>query len=291
MLTDLAPVGPTQHRIHAWQYDGLLLETHVLGAELTNSLSKHAHEEYQISYSVTDPSNYAYRRGRHHVPTGSVGVLHPGEVHSSPDLRVRPQASVFHALYVPSARMQQVAAQIAERPVCLPFLPDPTIGDPALAEAFLRLHRTLGDPASRLEQDSRLLAALSRLVTRWTEAPPAPPAVSASSRAMFRARDYLNAHCEENVSLAALSQTAGLSEYHFCRAFGKAVGMPPHQYQTQARIHRAKRLIVGVVPLAQVAALTGFAQQSHSGWHFKRLVGVTPGQYAPAGRFSQTAGF
>ena len=279
---DLAPVGRKQCRIHVWQHEAILLETHILGAELTNASPKHAHDEYQISCSVTDPSNYAYRRDKHHIPAGSVGVLHPGEVHSSPDLTVRPNASVFCLMYIPPVWMQQVAAQIAERSTPgLPFLPDPVVGDPALAADFLRLHQILTRPGvSQLEQDTLLLSALTRLLMRRAENPPIPRFISAASRAVFRARDYLNAHCEEDVSLAALAAIADLSEYHFCRVFSKTVGLPPHQYQTQARIHRAKRLIAAGVPLAEVALLVGFAQQSHFGQNFKRLVGVTPAQYA-----------
>ena len=161
----------------------------------------------------------------------------------------------------------------------MPYLPDPIVRDLSLASKFARLHQTLSGTAPQLEQDTRLLSVLSRLITRCAQPPP-KCAVPSPSRAVFRARDYLAAHCEEDVSLTALARIAGLSEYHFCRAFGATVGMPPHQYQLQARIHCAKRLIVAGMPLAQIATQVGFAQQSHFGWHFKRLVGVTPGQYA-----------
>jgi AraC-like DNA-binding protein len=46
------------------------------------------------------------------------------------------------------------------------------------------------------------------------------------------------------------------------------------------RILRAKRLLKKERAIAKVATETGFASQSHFGYHFKRLVGVTPRQYA-----------
>ena len=58
------------------------------------------------------------------------------------------------------------------------------------------------------------------------------------------------------------------------------VGLPPHAYLDSVRIRQAERLIRAGRPLAGVAAEVGFSSQSHLTRQFKRLVGVTPGQYA-----------
>ena len=60
--------------------------------------------------------------------------------------------------------------------------------------------------------------------------------------------------------------------------------MPPHTYLTQIRINYAKRLLRAGVPLAEVAILVGFADQSHFTKHFKRIVGVPPGLYAQSSK-------
>ncbi len=83
-----------------------------------------------------------------------------------------------------------------------------------------------------------------------------------------------------NVSLQELADLAELSTFHLSRAFRKAVGVPPHMYQIQVRIARAKTLLARGVSPASVAHAVGFYDQSHFGQHFKRLVGVTPGAYA-----------
>jgi AraC-like DNA-binding protein len=41
-------------------------------------------------------------------------------------------------------------------------------------------------------------------------------------------------------------------------------------------------LLLAGFPIADVAAQTGFADQSHLTRRFKRVVGVTPGQYRPS---------
>jgi AraC-like DNA-binding protein len=60
-----------------------------------------------------------------------------------------------------------------------------------------------------------------------------------------------------------------------------ATGLPPHQYVIVRRIERARQLLqAGTnLSLAEVALRAGFSDQSQLTRHFKRIVGVTPGQF------------
>jgi AraC-like DNA-binding protein len=44
-------------------------------------------------------------------------------------------------------------------------------------------------------------------------------------------------------------------------------------------VYRARDLLRSGVPIAEAALRTGFVDQSHLNRHFKRIIGVTPGQY------------
>ena len=81
---------------------------------------------------------------------------------------------------------------------------------------------------------------------------------------------------------------ARLSRYHFARQFKAATGLPPHQYVIMRRVERAKELLQAgtALSLAEVAAHVGFSDQSHFSQHFKRLVGVTPGQFRMSARIA-----
>ena len=83
-----------------------------------------------------------------------------------------------------------------------------------------------------------------------------------------------------NISLTELAARVHLSRYHLVRAFQAEVGLPPHAYQTQLRVHRARRLLLSGHSVAEVAARTGFVDHSHLSRHFTRLVGIPPGRYA-----------
>ena len=83
------------------------------------------------------------------------------------------------------------------------------------------------------------------------------------------------------MSLEQMAAVAQLSPYHFARQFKAATGLPPHQYVIARRVERAKQLLQGdaELSLGQVANAAGFSDQSQFTQHFKRLVGVTPGQF------------
>ena len=88
-----------------------------------------------------------------------------------------------------------------------------------------------------------------------------------------------------------MAAVARLSPYHFARQFKAATGLPPHQYVIARRVERAKQLLqAGTdLSLAEVAARAGFADQSQFCHHFKRLVGVKPGQFRISARIAERA--
>jgi AraC family transcriptional regulator len=93
--------------------------------------------------------------------------------------------------------------------------------------------------------------------------------------------EYIEEHLDANPSLEQMAALGHLSAYHFARQFKKATGLPPHQYVIARRVERARQLLQARtgLSLAEVAAHTGFSDQSQFTHHFKRLVGVTPGQF------------
>jgi AraC family transcriptional regulator len=90
--------------------------------------------------------------------------------------------------------------------------------------------------------------------------------------------DYVEDHLDAELALDHLAAVAQMSPYHFARLFKNSTSLPPHQYVIARRVERAKALLRDRdrLPLAEVAAEVGFADQSHFTRHFKRLVGVTP---------------
>ena len=128
-----------------------------------------------------------------------------------------------------------------------------------------------------MEQQSRLAELMSAILQLVTHEGPRPPILTP---AVTRTRDALHERFAEEVPLEELSALAGMSKCHLVHLFHHEMGLPPHAYQIQLRVARARVLIAAGVPLAEVATMTGFADQSHLTRLFKRVVGMPPGQYA-----------
>ena len=95
-----------------------------------------------------------------------------------------------------------------------------------------------------------------------------------------RALRYVDDHLGAKVDIEGLCAAIGLSRSHFSRAFKIRLGASPMAYVAVRRIERAKALMVSSTQrLADVALVCGFSDQSHLNRHFRRVVGMSPGQW------------
>ena len=91
---------------------------------------------------------------------------------------------------------------------------------------------------------------------------------------------YIEEHLAEPISLATLAELAGLSAYHFCRAFKQSFGLPPHRYHTSRRIEHAKTLLARhALSVTDIGMSVGFAETSSFTAAFRKATGVTPSAY------------
>lgn len=183
--------------------------------------------------------------------------------------------------YLDPILLQRAVSEIVGRPKDIPFFQAGVIEDSYLAGLVRHLHLTLEKPDTPvLEQESKLLWMLAQWILRHADDRVTLRKVGKEHRAVKRVREYIEIHYSENVSIKQLTLIANLSPFHLIRIFSDEVGIPPHAYLTQVRVGRAKALLARGWPIAQVTFETGFVDQSHLTRQFKRIVGVTPGQYS-----------
>jgi AraC family transcriptional regulator len=97
--------------------------------------------------------------------------------------------------------------------------------------------------------------------------------------ALQRIRDYIEANiaASSDLSLEELSGVAGLSRFHFIRAFKQVTGTTPHQYVMHCRVIRAKQLLERTkLPIAEVGRAAGFGSASHFARYFRNITGMSP---------------
>jgi AraC family transcriptional regulator len=92
--------------------------------------------------------------------------------------------------------------------------------------------------------------------------------------------DCIEQHQGDQISLAMLAQLVCLSQHHFCRAFKRSFGIPPHQYHTQRRIEHAKTLLADQKESVTNIGLTvGYSQICSFSVAFRKMTGWTPSEY------------
>jgi AraC family transcriptional regulator len=92
--------------------------------------------------------------------------------------------------------------------------------------------------------------------------------------------DYFECNLNRNITLSEVSALVELTPRYFCAAFKEATGRPPHQFQIERRVERAKALLRDPdLSLTDVARLVGFNSRSHLSDYFHRIAGVTPARY------------
>jgi AraC family transcriptional regulator len=96
-------------------------------------------------------------------------------------------------------------------------------------------------------------------------------------------REFIEEHVAEQISLAELARLTRLSPIHFCRAFKRSVGLPPHQYQLRRRIERAKTLLADPRhSLTSIALECGFSLPGSFATAFRKATGMTPSAFRRA---------
>ncbi len=85
---------------------------------------------------------------------------------------------------------------------------------------------------------------------------------------------------DTDVSLAALASDAGLSRFHFCRAFKESTGLSPHAWLRQHRLEQAMNMLRDTDdPVVSIAAALGYSSQTAFAAAFRKLTGETPSEW------------
>jgi AraC family transcriptional regulator len=195
----------------------------------------------------------------------------PGTVHcdcfSDEDL----SRSEFAALSVSSEALAAAATEV-KLPVKAVCLPASAIGLVRQLLTEARVH----DDLSSAVTEAHCLELLQRTgIEREL-------AVSGAPGWLRRARELLRDTCFDAgpKSIAEIAGELGVHPVHLARRFRKSFGMTPGEYSRRCRLERACRLMRrSAAPLAEIAAVTGFSDQSHFSNAFRKSFGLSPGVF------------
>lgn len=99
-------------------------------------------------------------------------------------------------------------------------------------------------------------------------------------REIANAKDYIDRHYMDNLTIEELAEISSLSKYHFIRKFTQYVGKTPNRYLNERRIEESKSLLRSTnVSILDIANGIGFSSSSYFTQRFKAIEGITPIEY------------
>jgi AraC family transcriptional regulator len=144
-----------------------------------------------------------------------------------------------------------------------------------------------GYPGGRLFADSLASALAARLFALQSrkDAKTSKPGRALPAWRLRRVLEYIEAHLDEDLTLAELARVAEFSLSHFKPLFRQAMGMPVHRFVLERRVDRARlRLLEGGRSLTEIAMEAGFSHPSHMARCMRRVLGLSPSQIAGSSR-------
>jgi AraC family transcriptional regulator len=95
-----------------------------------------------------------------------------------------------------------------------------------------------------------------------------------------KVRAMMVAHLADAFSLIRLAREAGMTEFHFSRAFKRTTGVTPSQYLIDLRLEKARRLLRETNrSVIEIGLEVGYTSPSHFARIFHREVGISPSDY------------
>jgi len=215
----------------------------------------------------------------HRILPGQVSFFPAGSVFSS---RTREAGRFYMVSLTPQFMLNHALAPEATAPPR--FVPQRGILDPMIKALCDRIRDEVnaGHPKGQLYVETLAQALAAHVVRHYAHHRPSegPTTGTLTSNQLRRALEFIREHLAENLPLAGIARSAGLSPFHFARRFKQATGLAPHQYLIRERVDRARHLLThSATPLAEVAHQCGFCDQSHLTNHFRRILGMTPRRF------------
>jgi AraC family transcriptional regulator len=219
--------------------------------------------------------------------TGASGMTRPGTVTiipagSSSRWDIYQPLNVVH-LYLPNATLERVAreADIAAPIDLLERTAHPDlVTSRLLISAADALEGNAALDALFRHQLTDLLATRLLAAHAGSSTPSRPVMGGLSPKVLCRAIERLRADCDTDVSLSALAADAGLSRFHFCRAFKESTGLSPHAWLRQYRLEQALNMLQDTdESVIAVASALGYSSQTAFAAAFKKLTGETPSDW------------
>lgn len=231
------------------------------------ALAEHAHRETIITFVIEGSFREKYSTGSLVCRPGGVRFLPAGVLHSD---EIEIEMRCLHVSSPPEI-LDQLARQAAvpKRPAQISGVSTTWLANRLYAE-FSR-----EDSASSIAIEGLVLAILAEIAR--AEIKQNAPAIPSWLR---QATDIVESRFLERLSLAAIASEVGVHYVHLSRQFHRYNHCTIGELIRRRRVQYASHLLAhSHTPLAEIALICGFSDQSHLSFLFKRYMGVSPSKF------------
>jgi len=246
----------------------------VHGSRVGHAFSRHTHRTLCVGLVEEGVRILSCRGTRHRIGAGGIFLIPPDEAHTS---ECEGEHHSYRLLIVSPELLNSLLPTSENESIATPDL---VIEDERLFSQLLDTHKVLTAKEATFFKQAMLTSALGDILEYGAEKQANVNIGSSQYQNIREVQQYIEAHFMDSFSLEDVAQRACLSPFHFLRLFSRVVGVPVHIYQQQIRIRQAKQMLAEGTAPADVAAQTGFFDQSHFSNTFKKLVGITPKDFA-----------
>jgi AraC-like DNA-binding protein len=276
----MAPQLEAATSLKIWSAPELQGATLLRGDLSSHTFPRHTHDEFVVGINVRGAHTFRCRAATHEVPPGTIALVNAGEVHTGAALG--DAGWEYRAFYLHQDLLDTVAADAERsRPGGVAF-ERCVVRDAGLARLLAVAHDALAsDETEALERETLAATAVAKLVRQHAAKVSSPPA-AVPQRALAKVRDFIRSEYRRTIRLRELQELSGYDKYRLISSFRTTYGQPPYELVVALRVAEARARLARRQSIASVATSVGFSDQSHLTRQFKRIVGVTPGQYARA---------
>ena len=252
-------------KIEAYRFQGVVQE-----------FPNHFHEHYTIGFMESGNRRVDINGTEFHAERHDLVLLNPMDSHTCRHADER--LMDYRGINIPRETMMSATLEIYGKQM-LPRFILPVAHQSELAPQLRDLHTMVMGGFSPLAKEEAFLLMLDPLIREYAVQEERGAGTEASAKIRL-ACDYIEGNYARRITLDDLGKVSGLRKYPFLRAFAREKGITPYSYLLTVRVEVARRLLENGTPLLKTALQTGFSDQSHFCNFFKKIIGLTPKQYA-----------